>query len=93
MGDPTVGTRRKAVVRSEGFAWVPDLGSFVKLGEVGDSPYMGFTLCLRVMLMFRLVEALNNHLIDPKTWDGSVRNYGTHFRQSVIGYGLFGCNV
>ena len=25
------GTRRKAALRGEGFAWVPDLGSFLKL--------------------------------------------------------------
>ena len=73
--------------------WTPVLRVFNKLREVGDSPYLGFTLCLRVMLMFRLVEALNSHLINPKTWDRSVRNYGTHFGQSVNGYGLFGCNV
>ena len=73
--------------------WTPVLGVFDKLREVGDSPYLGFTLCLRAMLMFQLVEALNGHLIDPKTWDRSVRNYGTHFGQSVYGYGLFGCIV
>ena len=67
--------------------------SFQQTREVGDSPYLGFTLCLRVMLIFRLVEALNDHLICPKTWDRSVRIYGTHFGQSVNGYGLFGCNV
>ena len=88
-----VGTRRKAALRGEGFAWVPDLRSFDKLREVGVSPFLGFTLCLRAMLMFWLVEALNGHLIGPKTWDRSVRNYGTHFGQSVNGYGLFGCIV
>ena len=35
-------TRRKAALRGEGFAWVPDLGSFLKLLEVGVSPYLGF---------------------------------------------------
>ena len=44
-------TRRKAALRGEGFAWVPDLGSFLKLREVGVSPYVGFILCLRAMLM------------------------------------------
>ena len=86
-------TRRKAALRGETYARVPDLRTFDKLREVGDSPYLGFTLCLRAMLMFRLVEALNDHLIGPKTWDQSVRNYGTHFGQSVNGYGLFGCIV
>ena len=53
------GTRRKAAVRGEGFAWVPDLGCFLKLLEVGVSPYLGFILRLSTMLMFMLVEALN----------------------------------
>ena len=36
------GTRREAALHGEGFAWVPDLGSFLKLREVGVSPYLGF---------------------------------------------------
>ena len=32
------GTRRKVVLRSEGFAWVPVLRSFDKLREVGFYP-------------------------------------------------------
>ena len=32
------GSRSKAVLRSEGFAWVPVLGSFKKLREVGFYP-------------------------------------------------------
>ena len=32
------GTRRRIALRGEGFAWVPDLGSFLKLLEVGVSP-------------------------------------------------------
>ena len=47
-----VETRRKAAQRGEGFAWVPDLRSFDKLREVGDSPYLAFTLCLSTLLMF-----------------------------------------
>ena len=42
------GTRREAALRGEGFAWVSDLESFLKLREVGVSPYLGFTLYLRV---------------------------------------------
>ena len=34
------GARRKADLRSEGFAWVPDLRSLDKLREVGVSPYL-----------------------------------------------------
>ena len=38
----TFRTRRKAALRGESFAWVPDLGSLLKLREVGVSPYLGF---------------------------------------------------
>ena len=62
------GTRRTAL-RGEGFMWVPDLGSFFKLLEVGVSPYLGFILRLSTMQMFRLIEALNDRLIGPKAWD------------------------
>ena len=88
-----VGIRSKAALRIEANAWTPDLRSFDKLREVGNSTYLGFTLCLIAMLMFRLDEALKGHLIGPKTWDRSMRNHGTHFEQSVYGYGLFGCIV
>ena len=67
------GTRRKAALRGEAYTWVPDLRSLDKLREVGDSPYLGFTLCLRDMLMFELIEAMSGRLIDPKTWDRNVR--------------------
>ena len=60
------GTRREAALRREGFVWLPDLGSFLKLREVGVSPYLGFILRLSTMLMFRLVEALNGRFIGPK---------------------------
>ena len=43
------GTRRRVALRGEGFAWVPDLGSFLKLLEVGVSPYLGFILRLSTM--------------------------------------------
>ena len=35
------GTRRRTALRGDGFAWVPDFGSFLKLREVGVSPYLG----------------------------------------------------
>ena len=63
------GTRRKTALRREGFAQVPDLGNFLKLREVGVSPYLGFILRLSTMLMFRLVEALNGRLIGSKPWN------------------------
>ena len=46
------GTRRKAALRRESFAWVTDLRSFDKLREVGVSPYLGFTLYLSVFQCF-----------------------------------------
>ena len=66
------GTRRKATLRREGFAWIPDLRSFLKLREVGVSPYLGFILCLRAMLMFELNEAVRGRLIGSKSWNRSV---------------------
>ena len=39
-------------LRGESFAWVPDLESFLKLQEVGVSPYLGFTLYLSVFQCF-----------------------------------------
>ena len=48
----------KDALRREGFAWVPNLGSFLKLREVGVSPYLGFTLRLSVFTMFELNEAV-----------------------------------
>ena len=71
------GARRKAALRGNGFALVSDLRSLDKLLEVGVSPYLGFILCLRAMLMFELVEAVRGRLIGPKTWDRIVWIYGT----------------
>ena len=61
------GARRKTALRGEGFVWVPDLRSLEKLLEVGVSPYLGFILCLRAMLMFELNEAVRGRLIGPKS--------------------------
>ena len=36
------GTRKRTALRGEGFAQVPNLGSFLKIREVGVSPYLGF---------------------------------------------------
>ena len=49
--------------------WVPDLGSFFKILEVGVSLYLGFIPILSVLRMFELNEAVRGHLIGPKTWD------------------------
>ena len=66
------GTRRRTALRRGGFAWVPDLGSFFKLLEVGVSPYLGFTLYLSVLQCFGLLEALNGRLIGSKAWNRDV---------------------
>ena len=63
------GTRRKAALRGEAYAWIPDLRSLDKLCEVGVSPYLGFILYLSTLLMFELNEAVRSRLISPKTWD------------------------
>ena len=44
-----VETRRKAALRGETYAWVPDLRSLDKLREVGVSPYLGFILRLSTL--------------------------------------------
>ena len=38
-----VGSRSKAVLRSEGFAWVPVLRSFDKIREVGVLSYLFYS--------------------------------------------------
>ena len=61
--------RRKAALRGETYAWVPDLRSFDKLREVRVSSYLGFTLCLSVFTMFELIEVVSSRLIGPKSWE------------------------
>ena len=63
------GTRRRIALRGEGFAWVPDLGSFLKLREVGFSPYLGFIPIFSTFRMFESIEAIRGRLIGPKPWD------------------------
>ena len=63
------GTRRRTALRGEGFAWVPDLGSFLKLREVRVSPYLGFIPSLSTLRMFELIEAVRGRLISPKPWN------------------------
>ena len=81
------GKRRKAALRREGFTWVPDLGSFLKLLEVGVSPYLGFTLYLSVFQCFGWFEAVRGRLIGPKTWDRIVEFF---FRNSWSVRGCWG---
>ena len=61
------GTRRRTALREEVFAWVPDLGSFLKLLEVGVSPYLRFISVLSTLQMFESNEAVRGRLIGPKT--------------------------
>ena len=66
------GTRRKAALRGETYAWAPNLRSFDKLREVEVSPYLGFTICLSTLLMFELYEVVRGCLIGSKSWNRSV---------------------
>ena len=63
------GTRKRTALRGAGFAWVLDLGSFLKIRVVGVFSYLGFILRLSTMLMFRFIEALNGRLIGSKPWN------------------------
>ena len=69
------GTRREAALRKEGFAWVPDLGSFLKLRDVGVSPYLHFIPALSTLKMFESNEVVRGRLIDPKPWDRIDMNF------------------
>ena len=59
--------------------WVPDLGSFLKLREVGVSPYLGFILYLSVFMILELNEVVRGRLIGPKSWDRIVIIFGAIF--------------
>ena len=67
--------RRETALREEGFTWVPDLGSFLKLREVGVSPYLGFIPSLSTLRMFESSEAVRGRLIGPKPWDRIDMNF------------------
>ena len=49
------GIRRRTALRKEGFARVPDLGSFLKLLEVGGFSLLGFYTLFKCFSMFRFV--------------------------------------
>ena len=85
-----VGTRSKAALCIKTYAWASVSGVFDKLREVGVSPYLSFTLCLSVFMMLELFEALNGHLIGPKTWDRIIENFRNPNGQPVTVHGLFG---
>ena len=69
-----VGTRKKAALCGDTYAWVLDLRSLDKHREVWVSPYLGFILYLSTLLMFELIEAVRGRLIGPKTWDRIIGN-------------------
>ena len=75
-------------LRGEGFPWVPDLGNFLKLREVGVSPYLGFILYLSVFMMLELNEAVRGRLIGPKSWYRIVITFETQMEQPVTVHGL-----
>ena len=87
------GTRGRNALRGEGFAWVPDLGSFFKLLELGVSPYLSFIPILSVLSMFESNEAVRGRLICPKPWDRIDINFETKNETAIYGYGLFGCSL
>ena len=77
-GDPTVGSLwdiRRTALRREGFTLVPELGSFLKLREVGVSPYLGFIPSLSTLRMFESSEAVRGRLKCPKPWDQNDMNF------------------
>ena len=69
------GTRRRTALRGEGFAWVPDLGSFLKIQEVGVSHYLSFIPSLSSLRMFELNKAVRGRLIGPKPWERIDKNF------------------
>ena len=77
------GARRENVLRGAGYAWTPDLWSFLKLQEVGFSPYLGFIPILSVFRCFGWFEAVRGRLIGPKTWDRIDIIFGTKMEQPV----------
>ena len=80
------GTRRRNALRGEGSAWVPDLGSFFKLLEVGFSPYLSFIHILSVLSMFGSSDAVRGCPIGPKPWDRIDKNFETKCGAAVYGY-------
>ena len=77
------GARRENVLRGAGYAWTPDLWSFLKLQEVGFLPTWGFIHILSVLLMFRLFEVVRGHLMGPKTWDRIDKIFGRKMEQPM----------
>ena len=73
-----VGTRSKATLCIETYAWAPVSEVFDKLREVGVSSYLSFTLCLGVFMMLELIEVVSGRLIGSKSWNRGVEFLETH---------------
>ena len=71
--------------------WVPDLWSFLKLREVGVSPYLGFIPFLSPLSMFELNEAVRGRLIGPKPWDRIDKIFRTPNGAAVTAMADLGC--
>ena len=69
------GARRENVLRGASYAWTPELWSFLKLQEVGFSPYLGFILIFSTFRMFELMEAIRGYWIGPKPWDRITKKF------------------
>ena len=82
-----VGTRNKAALRRETYAWTPVLEIFDKLREVGVSPSLGFILYLSTLLIFELNEVVRGRLIGHKYWDRIVIIFETQMVQAVTVHG------
>ena len=63
--------------------WVPDLGSFFKLLEVGFSPYLGFIPIFSTFRMFESIEIIRGYLIGPKPWYRININFEKKMEQPV----------
>ena len=87
------GAKRKAALHGDAYAWTPVLRSFVKLREVGDLSYLGFTLCLSAIKCFGWYKALNDRLIGSKTWDRIIEIFGSHEAARNILMGCLGCQL
>ena len=85
------GARRENVLRGAGYAWTPDLWSFLKLQEVGFLPIWVLFLLLSVLRMFRLFEAVRGRLIGPKTWDRIDKIFGRKNGATVAAPRLIWC--
>ena len=88
-----VGIRSKAALRGKAYTWTPVLGSFIKLREVGDLSYLGFTFYLSVLYCFGCFEAVRGCLIGPKSWDRNVRIFWSHEASRNTLMGCLGCKL